>query len=834
MKKRIALMLLCVCVVLALPFIANFFTMPIIGILKGAAVFERKTSGLIQKASSFDPDITLRRLQDSSINQPYYLFDQQIAAATYDDGSVSGVTKAGQTFSTVFDFEGSDPFSLAFHNADHTIRDGICSIQSRPGAYAESTQDLSLPLADLSEIEIRLKIKQGKEVLLGLSSNSHALWDDREKIVKEVKVGAAKIGGWSVELVETCTIPFAVIPDSMFHIYTIDVEDTLAKARVDFDDRVRKLFVRFPEVPGNEIEIDYIRFITKKEKFSRSRFGTTYIKKNREYRQALYMNTPGSLRYTLTVPASNPYLSFGNSILLPDDPVEFVVSLEEDGHKKILLRETKDNPDSWFFVKLDLNDYAGRTVDIVFDAASNNGNIAFWSNPVLYALPRERFNVIIVLEDALRADHLSMYGYSRNTSPAREKFARDGVVFESAFSQATATRPSCPSFMTSLFPTAAGVGLNHETLRDNYVTLAEIMQSQGYATAAISQNQNAGYYNGLHQGFSSLYALEKPQGDRSAADVYGKLISWLDEIQGRNFFVYLHIMDPHGPYQASPPFDAWYRQMRPDVDILVRDPALDPAWVDKPTQEGRRLLYDGAILQNDHWFERFIDMLSSRGLLENTLIVFMSDHGENLGERGVWGHAPPGYIQGIRVPLIMRYPEKLPAGIRIKTPVQSLDIMPTILDLAGIDKDQLVLQGDSLLSLIDGSRQDFWDSRLCFSEEVINRNSKFDGRPFGSFFFGGWHVLNSKDFLPFQRRSMPSSLDPLFFKAFHVEDDTAEDRPLKIFYTDPLGKMLIGRVVSNFHRANQNLWQAFSGQEEGSVRIDPAVQERLRALGYLQ
>ena len=307
-------------------------------------------------------------------------------------------------------------------------------------------------------------------------------------------------------------------------------------------------------------------------------------------------------------------------------------------------------------------------------------------------------------------------------------------------------------------------------LSENYLTLAEIMRSQGYATASISQNLNAGYYNGLHQGFSRLYAVERRgAGKRSTADVYGnQLISWLDDIQGRNFFLYLHIAAPHGPYNPPPPFDAWYHEAHLSGETLAKNQSSDPKWMEKPTQEGRRLLYDGAVRSNDHWFEKFHKMLASRDLLQNTLIIFMSDHGEHLGERDTWGHKPPGYIQGIRVPLVMVYPKKLPSGKRIKTPVQLIDIMPTILDIAGIDKDELVLQGDSLLTLIDGSRPDFWASRICFSEEVINRSYKFDDRPFGSLFVGNWHMLNSKEFLPSKLRNRHTRVEPFSSKPFSL------------------------------------------------------------------
>jgi arylsulfatase A-like enzyme len=805
--------------------------MPIIGMLKSAATLEQKTSHMINLASTFDQNKVLQQLKTNSINKNYYLFDEHLEMAIVDQNSFPAFkTASTASVGSGFNFDDADESVLVFHKAEHKIKDGICFIKSSPGSFITNAQELSLSLAGLSVIEIRLKAKQGKELLLGLSSKPDAQWSERDKIVKEVRDEA-----FTVSFTDICTVPLTIIPDNTFHTYSINIESKLATAWVTFDDKVRKFFISPPEIPGNDIEIDYIRFVTKKEKFSRTPFGETYIEKNREFRRVLYMNTPGRLRYTITIPPTTPYLSFGTGVLMPGDPVEFMVSLKSDDYEKVIFRETGDDPNVWSFTKLDLADYAGKTVDVIFSTSSRQGNIAFWSNPVLYTLPQERLNVIIVLEDALRADHLSLYGYTaRETSPFLEKFARAGVVFEYAFSQATSTRPSCPSFMTSLFPTAAGVGLNHETLSENYLTLAEIMRSQGYATAAINQNLNAGYYNGLHQGFSRLYDLKGHAGKRSTADVYGnQLISWLDDIQGRNFFLYLHIMAPHAPYNPPPPFDAWYHEAHLSGETLAKNHS-DPKWMEKPTQEGRRLLYDGAVRSNDHWFEKFHKMLASRNLLQNTLIVFISDHGEHLGERDAWGHKPPGYIQGIRVPLVMVYPKKLPSGKRIKTPVQLIDIMPTILDIAGINKDELVLQGDSLLTLIDGSRPDFWASRICFSEEVINRSYKFDDRPFGSLFVGNWHMLNSKEFLPSKLRNEQSRVEPFFFKAFQFATDPGEARFMNSFYFDPVAKIIAARVMKNFHNANQQLCKAFTGQEKGAIKIDPLVQERLLELGYLQ
>jgi len=727
-----------------------------------------------------------------------------------------------------FTFDNNDE-SLVFHKAEHTIDKGLCSVKWSPGSFITNTRELLLNRENLIEIEIRLKAKQGKKLLLGLSSNPVAQWSDRDKIVQRVMVG-----GFEFKKRDICIVPLNIIPDNIFHTYNINIESKMRSGWTAFDDMVRKFFISLPEIPDNEIVIDYIRFVTNKEKFSRTPCGQSYIKKNKERRSVLYTKTPSRLRYTLTLSNTTPYLSFGTGCLEPNDPVEFKVSIKSNNSEKVIFQKTTHDPDIWTFEKLDLSEYAGKTVDVTFSNSSRQGNIAFWSNPVIYTPPQEKFNVIILLQDALRADHLPSYGYpARATSPFCEKFAQTGVVFENAFSQATATRPSCPSFMTSLFPTTAGVGLHHEALNANYLTLAEIMRSQGYATAAINQNGNAGYYNGLHQGFSRLYELEDI--DAGTADVYGRQFkSWLDDKQGRNFFLYFHIMDPHGPYNPPAPFDQWYREAHLSGETLPKDPALDPVWMEKPTLEGRRLLYDGEIRNNDHWFERFYEILLSRDLLKDTLIILISDHGENLGERDTWGHKPPGYIQGIHVPLIMRYPQKLPPKKVISAPVQLIDIMPTILDIAGIDKDEMVLQGDSLLPLINESDLDFWDSRICFSEEVVNRSKKFDNRPFGSLIIDDWHFLNSKEFLPHKLRKWCSGAEPFLSKAFQYTTDREELQFINSFYFDFVGKFIVSRIMKNFHKRNQQICKGLTGKKEGTIKTEPEVMEKLRALGYLQ
>ena len=159
------------------------------------------------------------------------------------------------------------------------------------------------------------------------------------------------------------------------------------------------------------------------------------------------------------------------------------------------------------------------------------------------------------------------------------------------------------------------------------------MRSQGFLTASFIQNTNAGPAAGLHQGFGQLFHI------RGAAEGYGKLFfDWLQELHDRNFFAYVHVLDPHGVYDPPADFRGWYEELAPGRTPVERDDLEhDPAWVETPTLEGRRALYDGEIRANDHHFERLLEELERLELLKDTLVIFLADHGEHLGERGLMG-----------------------------------------------------------------------------------------------------------------------------------------------------------------------------------------------------
>jgi Sulfatase len=754
----------------------------------------RRSELLLERAERFDEKEALRALGVNRRNGFYYRFDEQIDDAIPIDLERNIEINHDEKKGFSFEFDGTDIIHLRPHKIGARLNDGLLKMTYTDGDYLRNLMELSISKDEIGEIEIRVKLKHGKKITLAWSKYMDV------ELREDNKVGKLNI---------------YTVPDNKFHVYKIEAGTTL-KRHLDIGDIIRRIFLVPSDVDGDEVEIDYIRFVPRSAKYREKPYSPAYETIGGEMRQVLYTLSPFCLKYVLTIPEGEVYLSYGMGILENRNPVLFKVIIEsENTREEIFSSEVKDN-EEWRDEKLDLSRWSGQKVGILFKTWSGERNIAFWSNPILYIPPARKFNVIIALEDALRADHMSCYGYPRETTPIKDKMIQNGVLFLHAFSQGTKTRPSCPAIMTSLYPTVTGVWSFSEMLDDNYLTLAEILRNQGFVTASFIQNGNAGPFAGLHQGFSFLF--DEGMG-ASAHQVYGKkLFRWIKEHQDRNFFIYLHLIDPHGEYDPIKSFNSWFKEAPPGKTLVERDKRLDPDWVELPSLEGRRLLYDGEIAYNDYCFKYLLKELKKSNLAKNTLLIFTGDHGEHLGEHGLWEHCLPGYIQVLHVPLLMVLPGVLPAGVKIIQPVQHIDIMPTILELAGIDGSGLLLQGDSLLPLINKETPEFWENRLCISEEVVE-NEKDDKIELGSLFFRDRHVLNSKYFNE--------------IKVFNYLKDKEEEHPEKLFLAALPFNFLVKRFLRRFQSNNVKIWEKLTRGRKEEVKQKPEVQEQLRALGYI-
>ncbi len=282
--------------------------------------------------------------------------------------------------------------------------------------------------------------------------------------------------------------------------------------------------------------------------------------------------------------------------------------------------------------------------------------------------PRPRPNVLLITIDTLRADHLGCYGYTLARTPNIDRLAREGVRCENAAAAAPITLPSHSSILTGLLPPAHGVRDNGAyALGDRAVTLAERLKAAGYATQAFVSAVILGRRYNLTQGFDGydddLWAEDAPKlflvRDRRGTKTAGRFLSWFDRWKASRprppFFAWVHFYDPHAPYAP-----------------LAEDAVLAPT------------PYDGEIAGADRAVGMLLDRLRREGLLDDTLVVLTADHGESLGEHGERTHAIFVYDATIHVPLILRYPRKLPGGRTYGGPVSSVDIVPTVLAALGL------------------------------------------------------------------------------------------------------------------------------------------------------
>lgn len=620
--------------------------------------------------------------------------------------------------------------------------------------------------------------------------------------------------GWSTKKLDepdwNSRLAVDLIDDGKWHTYRVDVHHAF-KRGLESGEPIRSLFLRPTDHAPDRVEIDFIRLTSRLQEYGRSPVGVAYEEISHELRHVLYTHAGYRLTYSLRIgPAAK--LEMGVASLLEGTRCSLAVRLAHGKSRQVLWRGHANNR-GWKDLSFDLSSWAGRTIDLTLESDPGK-SLCLWSNPTVRTPPERRFNIIMVLEDTLRADHLSAWGYPRETSPARDRLAADGALFQSAYSQATKTRPSVPSLMTSLLPSATGVWNWSHRLAEQYLTLAEILRAMGFATASFVQNGNAGPYAGLHQGFEQLQ--DATVLGMNTTEVLGeRLFRWIDTHSAENFFLYLHVVDPHGPY--APPAEA--QMWEPTGQNLTPVPwhrLHDPKNVEKPTVEGRRARYDGEIRANDSAISYVVRELEARGLLENTLLVLFSDHGEHLGEHGLWEHHPPGYAQVVHVPLVMHYPEKI-APQRHDEPVMLVDLMPTILELAGADTSDLGLHGESLVGWLRGGGS---PDRMALSEEPMTMTP---GKPCGcgSLFLGPYHLL-------------ASLREGQKLRVFNRHEDAAENEDLvHIGNRREIGRSM-REFLTNVQRINAAIPSRLSPpRAERAEQINPDVQERLKALGYV-
>jgi arylsulfatase A-like enzyme len=589
-----------------------------------------------------------------------------------------------------------------------------------------------------------------------------------------------------------------------------------------------------------------IKLIPKDAPFPKNA-GRAFLGRQDVYREVVYVHSPSVITFAVSVPPGG-HLHFGMGLAAKNSAVKFRVTVEGDSAD--LYTKTMDGSSGWEDGHVDLSRWGGRTIKLQLRTeAPQAGAIGLWANPVI-AGPEPgggRPNVVIYTIDTLRADHASLYGYARDTTPFLKKLGASGVVFDDCQSQSPWTKPSIASLMTSLYSFTHAIVGDADTIPPGSVTLAEQLRAAGYVTASIVASPFVGRATGLERGFDYLYESpvvlrahnRQTEGDTDSAALNRVVFPWLDRHYKEPFFLYAHSTDPHAPYGPPPPYDgqfanpsetaAFNRNYKRFVTErehggaavfnreMCRKASVDP---DRFLQQavGR---YDGEIRNNDANFERFVEKLRQLGVLDNTLIIVLSDHGEEFWDHGWTGHGQSVYQELAHSFLLMWNPALLPRARRVAEPVQLIDVMPTILDLLGLKTPELV-EGQSLMPLARG--QSFQRRGLVVSSRLAGVHPV---GPVPENAADSFAIINAKWKFIYRKNAAKAGVNKV--ELYDRASDRTERRDVADRYPREVERM-VGELAQWIDA--QNKIRDVVGHA-GTTTLDRKTLEQMRSLGYL-
>lgn len=455
---------------------------------------------------------------------------------------------------------------------------------------------------------------------------------------------------------------------------------------------------------------------------------------------------------------------------------------------------------------------------------------------------RPRYNLVLITVDTLRADHLGCYGYRLETSPTIDALAKSGVRFADATVQWPKTWPSMASMLTGTYPDTNGIRLSpRRPLPPANVTLAEMLKDAGYRTAAVVSNANLSRHFAFDQGFEHFVeawaarfksetgesefrnspGLVKKYAD--ATFVTDEAIRWVGEIPAdQPFMLWAHYMEPHGPY--IPPqkyatlFAGQYASKRLTVkEIPHYQLQYDTASTHLITDHGFYMAqYDREIRYLDDELGRLFDALDRTGRREQTLVVFTADHGESLGEHDYYfEHGRVPYQTTGQVPWIMSLPGRLPADEVLPMPVGLIDLVPTVLEILGLDRPASV-EGVSLYATLRGESSEA--PPFVYMEAGRYEPSQLVVR------WGPWKLVHFRH---------PRDRDELKrgeFALFNLHVDPGEVHDVGAAHPDVVESMR--RALDGYGRGDGAVADA-TEESETLEGLDPETARLLKSLGYL-
>ena len=513
----------------------------------------------------------------------------------------------------------------------------------------------------------------------------------------------------------------------------------------------------------------------------------------------------------------------------------FKITADSGVHSQILLEDRVEGGDGWKEARIDLGAWEGKT-EFRFEAradepeAGSSGQPrAYFTAPVLTrtATKPRPTNVILISLDTLRADHLGIYGYGRDTSPTMDRlFGLSGVVVDRTIAQSTETFYGHMAMMTGMRPTTAVTTTKDNVIgrqRDWVLNIAEIMRSAGYRTAAATENALLMGPVGYNRGFEAYYE-EKGVQRRGKLKVTGghiertlaRGLAWLEGHQDESFFLFLHTYQVHNPYLPPPAYNHLFRAPK-------GAPRSQRTDVDR---------YDRLISYTDDEVAGFLERLKQMGLLENTLLVITADHGEEFGEHGGRLHGAHLTSEILHVPMLMHAPGLLPEGVRRSGPMALMDLLPTLVDLLGLDTPKQIGGRSMAAHILEGEAVApaplFSEARSPYAF-TYNGMDKSWIRP--AFAVTHW---------PHRLVRIRTPKGPRY-ELYDLDEDPGETENLYAANTAPLIHKL-KRSLDGYQNDCEARARALAAELVGKRNVataeahvvDKAREEKLRALGYIQ
>ena len=522
----------------------------------------------------------------------------------------------------------------------------------------------------------------------------------------------------------------------------------------------------------------------------------------------------------------------------PSGEVKFQIILENAGRETVLYERNLKQPEAR--TSRTINQLRERIplpvrtgeAGLRLVTTGPGGVFSYWIQPVLYIPEKTAPNIVLISIDTLRADHVGAYGYERPLTPRIDALAADGVVFENAYSTSPWTLPAHISMLTGLNCVRHRVYAEQDRMDPQTVTLAERLRARGYATWAITGGGFVSPIYGFAKGFDEYHLDQADLMDTSQAAKAGyDAARWIEKNGDRPFFLFLHTYQVHSPYKSPMPYRTMFlrpdaRWSRVDINKVVGGRAGVYTELSEADRHNVIALYDAGVRFTDETLvQPVVDALRRLDLYDRRMIIVTSDHGEEFFDHGGWNHSHSVYDELIRVPLVVKMPGSEFRGTRRSPVVRLTDLMPTILDYAGLPFRDLSLNGESLRPVL---KEKETADRVFLAEladnilncQIPQRLAMNDGRT---------KVILNRPFSP-ENMAFFTARPPAFpaVELYDLTRDPGEKTNILDHPDDP------ARIRSLVQKARDTDRLIPPRGEGRHSRVDKSLEEQLRALGYIR